>query len=238
MGAYRNLDRSLCIVQLHTEHTGQDARYQRCNTCSLRCGSRLDIYEIYAKSLKDNEFYGDAARILEKFPLPSTSDADQLVYYLDIAECYYKDSNYDKVIVKIEDKKEGQLLKESLNDLNVAIYNGEKKDIEIDENGKIYDKTVKDKTIDVIIATSTIQAGQSLTDNVLQIFIQTPIDTISSVEQFIGRNRLKHSSTHLFLRLIKDKFSIRQSMNRYEYRLNHLRGIAWHDMLISSWQKL
>ena len=27
-------------------------------------------------------------------------------------------------------------------------------------------------------------------------------------------------------------------MNRYEYRLNHLRGIAWHDMLISSWQKL
>lgn len=59
--------------------------------------NKFDIYEIYANSLKENEFYTEAAKILEKFPIPS-SDPDQLEYYLNIAECYFNDSNYDKVM--------------------------------------------------------------------------------------------------------------------------------------------
>lgn len=131
------------------------------------------------------------------------------------------------------------MVKEALKDaFNVVLYNGDKKDIEINGSGKIYDKMDENKIIDVIISTSMIQSGQSLTENVLQIFIQTSIDSISSVEQFIGRNRLKNSTTHRFMRLIKDKCVIRQSINRYEYHLNHLRAIAWDDMAVSSWRKI
>lgn len=57
---------------------------------------KFDIYEIHAKSLQANEFYGETAKILEKFPVPS-SDAEILKYYLDIAECYFSDTRYDKV---------------------------------------------------------------------------------------------------------------------------------------------
>ena len=158
----------------------------------------------------------------------------------DVIDLIHRErANYDKVLIKIEDKKQGQLMKEALKEVfNVALYNGDKKDVEINGSGKIYDKYDENRTIDIIISTSTIQSGQSLTENVLQIFIQTPIDTISSVEQFIGRNRLKNSTTHLFMRLTKDKCNVRQSMNRYEYHLNHLRAIAWHDMTVSSWQKV
>ena len=158
----------------------------------------------------------------------------------DVIDLIHRErSKFDKVLIKIEDKKQGQLMKEALKDcFNVAMYNGDRKDVEINGKGKIYDKKDENKAIDVIISTSTIQSGQSLTDNILQIFIQTPIDTISSVEQFIGRNRLHTSTTHLFMRLIKDKFNIRQASNRYEYHLNHLRAIAWHDMTVNSWRKI
>ena len=107
-----------------------------------------------------------------------------------------------------------------------------------DENGRIYNSSKKDSKIDVIIATSTIQAGQSLKENILQIFIQTPLDTVSSVEQFIGRNRLNNSTTHLFLKLAdseKKQFKVRQSMNRYEYILNQMRANTWNNMAIESW---
>ena len=131
----------------------------------------------------------------------------------DVIDLIHRErANFDKVLIKIEDKKEGQLMKEALKDcFNVALYNGNTKEIEINDKGKIYDKKDDNKTIDVIISTSTIQSGQSLNENILQIFIQTPIDTISSVEQFIGRNRLYNSTSHLFMRLIKDKCIIRQS---------------------------
>ena len=60
---------------------------------------KFDIYEIYAKSLKENELYGDAARILEMFPLPPPDDDPaRLKYYMDIAECYFNDSRIDKVM--------------------------------------------------------------------------------------------------------------------------------------------
>ena len=45
----------------------------------------------------------------------------------------------------------------------------------------------------------TIQAGQSLTDDVLSIFLQAHTDNIASVEQFIGRNRCDESIMNLFL---------------------------------------
>lgn len=53
--------------------------------------------------------------------------------------------------------------------------------------------------INVAVCTSSIQAGQSINQNVLQVFLQTPLDNYSSIEQFIGRNRSYKSITHLFL---------------------------------------
>ena len=70
------------------------------------------------------------------------------------------------------------------------MYNGDKKDVDINTKGKIYDKKDENKIIDVIIATSTIQASQSLTENVLQVFIQTSFDTIilswQSIEELMN----------------------------------------------------
>ncbi|KAK8839693.1 hypothetical protein M9Y10_031397 [Tritrichomonas musculus] len=152
--------------------------------------------------------------------------------------------NYDKILIKIEDKNEGMLMKNAIladSDFSAAIYNGDKKEVSIDENGKIYDILNKNREIDVIIATSTIQAGQSLKENILQVFIQTPLDTVSSVEQFIGRNRLNNSTTHLFLNIVdseKKQCKVRQSLNRYEYRLNKLRANTWNNMTIDSWCKV
>ena len=63
-------------------------------------------------------------------------------------------------------------MKEALKDaFNVALYNGDQKDVEIKDSGKIHDKKDENNIIDIIISTSTIQSGQSLTDNILQIFI-------------------------------------------------------------------
>lgn len=152
--------------------------------------------------------------------------------------------NYDKILIKIEDKNEGMLLRNALladSDFSAAIYNGDKKEASIDENGKIYDILNKNREIDVIIATSTIQAGQSLKENILQVFIQTPLDTVSSVEQFIGRNRLNNSTTRLFLNIVdseKRQCKVRQSLNRQEYRLNKLRANTWNIVTIDSWCKV
>ena len=63
---------------------------------------------------------------------------------------------------------------------------------------------------DIIIATSCIQSGQSLKEKLLSIFIQTPLDTVSSVEQFIGRNRNEESIAYINMRQVKvpeDKFN-------------------------------
>lgn len=49
------------------------------------------------------------------------------------------------------------------------------KDVKINAKDKIYDKKDENKIIDVII--STIQSGQSLTENVFQIFVQILINT-------------------------------------------------------------
>lgn len=158
--------------------------------------------------------------------------------------------NYDKILIKIEDKNEGMILKNIISETNmlesnkhfkVAIYNGDRKEVSINEKGKIYDVLNKNNIIDVIIATSTIQASQSLKENILQIFIQTPLDTISSVEQFIGRNRLNNSTTNQFLKIADTenrKFKVRKSLNRYEYRLNQLRANTWFNMTIDSWRKV
>lgn len=61
---------------------------------------------------------------------------------------------------------------------------------------KLNDKPITNKVVE---CTSTIQAGQSIIDNVLQIFIQKPQDFYSSVEQNFGRNFSDKSITHLFL---------------------------------------
>ncbi len=145
--------------------------------------------------------------------------------------------NYDKILIKIEDKKECERIKECINnELIKALYNSDKKEVEISDEGKF----VNPEDVDIIIATSYIQAGQSLKENILSIFIQTQLDSCSSVEQFIGRNRNSTTVTHLYLRMIKvpeDKFSYKIAKNRYKTRLNQLRANAWQSMDANSWMK-
>lgn len=70
------------------------------------------------------------------------------------------------------------------------MYKGDKKDVEINDKSMKRDKENENKIIDVTIATSTIQAIQSLTENVLQVFIQTSFDTIilswKSIEELMN----------------------------------------------------
>ena len=142
---------------------------------------------------------------------------------------------YDKILIKIEDKNECERLKECINnELNKALYNSEKKEVEISNEGKF----VNPEDVDIVIATSCIQAGQSLKEKLLSIFIQTPLDTISSVEQFVGRNRNNDSTAYLYMRQIKvpeEKFTYKIAKNRYKTRLNQLRANAWLSMNQSSW---
>lgn len=72
-------------------------------------------------------------------------------------------NKYDKIVIKIEDKDIGKLLKMNLNNSKIALYNGDTKECEIDSNGMI----IRNKGHKIDIATSTIQAGQSLKENVL-----------------------------------------------------------------------
>ena len=145
--------------------------------------------------------------------------------------------NYDKILIKIEDKKECERIKECINnELIKALYNSDKKEVEISDESKF----VNPEDVDIIIATSCIQAGQSLKENILSIFIQTQLDSCSSVEQFIGRNRNSTTVTHLYLRMIKvpeDKFSYKIAKNRYKTRLNQLRANAGQSMDANSWMK-
>ena len=142
---------------------------------------------------------------------------------------------YDKILIKIEDKNECERIKDCItNELKRALYNSEKKEVEISTEGKF----VNPEDVDIIIATSTIQAGQSLKEKLLSIFIQTPLDTVSSVEQFVGRNRNEESTAYLYMRQVKvseDKFTYKIAKNRYKTRLNQLRANAWMSMDSDSW---
>ena len=104
-----------------------------------------------------------------------------------------KRMKYDEILVKIEDKKECKLLKESLkNRYKVALYTSEDKETKLNENGMF------ETDVDVIISTYSIQNGQSNKENVLSIFVQTYIDTTSSIRQFINRLLRRNSNTWLF----------------------------------------
>ena len=69
---------------------------------------------------------------------------------------------------------------------------------------------------------------KSIKENILSIFVQTYIDTVSNVKQFLGRNRNRDSDVILYVRyekhLNKRNYSILN--NRYERYLNKLRDIA------------
>lgn len=158
--------------------------------------------------------------------------------------------SYDKILIKIEDKKECDKLKEELNkeleapgstnqEIVKALYYSDKKEVEINDDGKFESKN----NPKIIIATSCIQAGQSITEqNMLSVFIQTQLDSVSSVQQFIGRNRNEKSDVHLYLRLTKDNKNafiskFKKLGNRYKTRLYQLQLNAWMSMNTESWKK-
>lgn len=69
---------------------------------------------------------------------------------------HHEFANSDKVIIKKENKKHGQLMKEALNEsfnksFNAALYNGFKKDDIINDKCNIRYKIDDDKTIDVFL---------------------------------------------------------------------------------------
>ena len=107
----------------------------------------------------------------------------------------------------------------------VALYTGDNKEVKLNEDGLF------EEDVDVIISTSSIQNGQSIKENIMSIFVQTYIDTVSSVKQFLGRNRNRNSDVYLYVRygkhLNKRKYSIPN--NRYERYLNRLRNEAWNE---------
>ena len=145
-------------------------------------------------------------------------------------------THYDKVLVKIEDKQECITLRQAINnELKKALYNSETKEVEISDEGKF----VNPEDVDIVLATSCIQAGQSLKDNIVQIFGQTALDTVSSVKQFIGRNRNVNSTIHLYVNYKKPynkaRFSYRTGENRYKTHLNLLRARAWKGYTKSNW---
>ena len=121
--------------------------------------------------------------------------------------------NYDKVLVKIEDKKECKILKKLLKDrYKVALYTDDTKEIKLNEDGLF------DEDVDMIISTSSIQNGQPIKENILSIFVQTYFDTISSVKQFLGRNRNTNSFVYVYVRYGKHMKNRAYSTpnNRYE----------------------
>lgn len=67
------------------------------------------------------------------------------------------------------------------------------KEVEIRNEGKF----VNPEDVEITIATSCMQSGQSVKEKLLSIFIQTPLDAVSSVEQFVGRNRNEDSTAYL-----------------------------------------
>ena len=171
-------------------------------------------------------------------------------------------------LVKIEDKAFCNQLKDKLNyKYKVYLYNSDTKEVIIDEDGKfkliegtaskvqragnnsqearlreVPDEEVKDRDSFIVISTSCIQAGQSLKeDNLISLFIQTPLDVISNVQQFIGRNRQPKSQTHLYLHLpssSKSKVPLKyeHGNNRYKSKFNKMRAIAWSHTTVDKWK--
>ena len=67
----------------------------------------------------------------------------------------WKRMNYDKVLVKIEDKNKCKILKELLKDRNKAVlYTNDTKEAKLNEDGLF------EKDVGVILSTSSIQNGQ------------------------------------------------------------------------------
>ena len=92
------------------------------------------------------------------------------------------------------------------------MYTGDTKEIKLNEDGLF------GEYVDVIISTSSIQNAQSIKENVLSILVQTYIDTISSVKQFLGRNRNRNSDVCVCVRYGKQMKNRAYSTpdNRYE----------------------
>ena len=148
-------------------------------------------------------------------------------------------------LVKVEDKTFCKKLKEKLSDkYNVYLYNSDTKEVLIDKNGKfqLNSDQQDDLHIDIVISTSCIQAGQSLKEeNLVSLFVQTPIDIVSSVQQFIGRNRNPKSQTHLYLRIeneAKELTKFEYENNRYKTEFNKLKTYSWNCLTIDRWTNI
>ena len=146
-------------------------------------------------------------------------------------------------LVKIEDKAFCNQLKDKLNyKYKVYLYNSDTKEVIIDEDGKFMIPNNDDnKDSFIVISTSCIQAGQSLKeDNLISLFIQTPLDVISNVQQFIGRNRQPKSQTHLYLHLSSKQNKVplkyEHGNNRYKSKFNKMRAITWNHTSVDKWK--
>jgi hypothetical protein len=174
-------------------------------------------------------------------------DRHMLIYPIEtekalIDHVIEQSSIYSKILIKLEDKSQCIKIKAKLlemnSDLQIALYNADTKEIEIGADG-LFNKPA----ITIVIATSAIQSGQSIKEpNLLQIFVQMSYDTVSSVQQFIGRNRLPESMTHLFLINSRfnegDEFNYKTANNRYKTELNKLRAEAYYATSIIGWRNL
>lgn len=70
-------------------------------------------------------------------------------------------------------------------------------------------------------------------DYLISIFIQTPFDTVSSIEPFVGRKRNEDSTTYLYMRQVRvpeDKFTFMMDKKRNKKKLNQL--LAYTLLLI------
>ena len=123
-----------------------------------------------------------------------------------------KRMNYDKILGKIEDKKEYKILKELLKDrYKVALNTCDTKEVKLNEYG-LFKEDLK-----VIQSTSSIKNGQPIKENTLSIFVQTCIDY--SVKQFLGRYCNRDSDVYAYA----DMRSIwRREITRY--RTTDMRG--------------
>ena len=157
-------------------------------------------------------------------------------------------SNTNQItLVKIEDKTFCKHLKEKLDfKYKVYLYNSEVKEVVIDDDGKFKvvaksapERTEKEDSF-IVVSTSCIQAGQSLNDkNLVSVFVQTPLDVISNVQQFVGRNRQPTSESHLFLHFANKRpkeLKYEHGNTRYKSKFNKLKVIAWSFMTVDNWK--
>ena len=146
-------------------------------------------------------------------------------------------------LVKVEDKAFCIRLKDRLkHKYKVYLYNSDTKEVIIDKNGKFKINDDERGNIQIVISTSCIQAGQSLKEeNLVSLFVQTPIDIVSNVQQFIGRNRCSFSQTHLYLRIVNQDVKLNPvkyeyGNNRYKTKFNKLKAYAWNYTTIDDWK--